>query len=264
MTCSELTTASPVKLLLARLLTCSMAGRVIAVGTRNRIRHYGLGFDVSGPEFSPSVKAQLFWHLYERAEVRMIRRHLQGASTVVELGASLGITSAHIVSLMTNGGRILCVEANPYLIGGLQERIASFSKGVVVEVLNGAISDNVGMTSLSLGANNIDSHLSDGRSGGRNVTVPAMTLRHVLSSHAIHEFDLVSDIEGSEASFLLGDPHALAGCRRAVLELHESTRAGRQLTPLDLIDAAKAQGFRVVDNRGPVVALERVNRPFSG
>jgi FkbM family methyltransferase len=152
---------------------------------------------------------------------------------------------------------MLCVEANPYLIDGLRERITSFSRDAVVDVLNAAISSSIGMASLSLGVNNIDSRLSDGRPDNRTVTVPTTTLRHLLTSHSIEEFDLVSDIEGSEASFLLGDPDALAGCRRAVLELHESTYSGRRFSPLDLIDAARAQGFRVADCHGPVVALKR-------
>lgn len=257
MTRSNVPTASRAKLLLARALTSSTAGRIITIATGNRIRNYGLQFDVSGPQFSPQVRAQLFWHIYEGAEIRMIRRHLRGTSTVVELGASLGITSAHIVSLLASGGRMLCVEANPYLVDGLRERITSFSRDAVVDVLNAAITSNVGMASLSLGVNNVDSHLSDGRPESRCVTVPATTLRHLLTSHSIEEYDLVSDIEGSEASFLLGDPDALAGCRRAVLELHESTYNGQLFSPLDLIDAAKAQGFRVADRHGPVVALER-------
>ena len=63
----------------------------------------------------------MFWGGYEGAETRMIRSNLQASPTVVELGSSLGVTTAHIAAVMAPGGRLVCVEANPRLISGLSE-----------------------------------------------------------------------------------------------------------------------------------------------
>jgi hypothetical protein len=89
------------------------------------------------------------------------------------------------------------------------------------------------------------------------VHVPALTLREILSRAGVAEFDLVSDIEGSEVAFLLQDPDALKDCRRAVIELHDTAVCGRKVSVFDLIDAAAAAGFQVIARHGPVLALTR-------
>ena len=92
----KLVTASALKLRMAAVLAGDKAGRAIGVVMRRRIRHMGLWFDTRSTDFSPQVRAQMFWGNYESAETRMIRSFLRGSTTVVELGSSLGITAAHI------------------------------------------------------------------------------------------------------------------------------------------------------------------------
>ena len=70
------------------------------------------------------------------------------------------------------------------------------------------------------------------------------------------EYNLFSDIEGAKSAFLLEDPDVLRGCRRAVIELHDSVR-GRTIPVSELLDAAVAAGLRVIRRHGPVVALAR-------
>ena len=87
--------------------------------------------------------------------------------------------------------------------------------------------------------------------------MPALTLREVLRRTDVAEFDLVSDIEGAEAAFLLDDPGVLGKCGRAVIEFHHTVVDGHAVSVFDLIDAAVATGLRVVGRHGPVVALAR-------
>jgi FkbM family methyltransferase len=254
---SALVTAGPVKVWAARALTSPAAGRVIGTLTRHRVRHYGLRFDVSSPDFSPRVRAQMFWGIYEGAEVRMIRRHLAGSTAVLELGSSLGVTAAHLASVMAPGGRLVCVEANPFLADGLRDRLRqNVGDRVRVERLHVAVTAAGGTATLDVGGETFGSRVS-GVDGAGTVTVPAMTLRQIVEQTGLVEYDLVSDVEGAEAAFLLTDASALAGCRRAVLELHSAVVDGRTVTPYDLMDAAEAVGLRVVDQHGPVVALAR-------
>ncbi len=244
------------KIAVASILTSPPAGIAIAAATRNRVPNHGLRFDVSDRAFSPRARAALFWRLYERAEIRMIRRYLGTSTTVVELGASLGVTSAHIASRLARGSRLVCVEANPHLADGLGRRLIPYTSHVAVEVENLAISGEVGPVGLALIQTNLDSRLQDDASA-RSVTVSGTTLRTLLSDKLIGEFDLVCDIEGAEASFLLGDPGALDGCRRAVFELHDTTFAGGAVTAAELLDAACGLGFRVIERHGVVAALAR-------
>jgi FkbM family methyltransferase len=244
------------KLSAAAVLTCPPAGAVIAAATRNRVPNHGLRIDVAGRDVTARVRAALFWRLYESAEIRMIRRYLGAAGTVVELGASLGITSAHIAARLAPGSRLVCVEANPRLVEGLGRRLAPHAGHIAFEVENVAVTEEAGPVRLSLARSNLDSRLGDDVSG-RTVAVPATTLRKLLADRMIEEFDLVSDIEGAEASFLLGDPGVLDRCRRAVLELHDTTYSGQRVTAAELLDAALATGLRVVERHGVVVALAR-------
>lgn len=246
-----------VKIMAARALTRPTMGRIVSVATRNRIRSHGLLFDVSDPDFTPQVRAQMFWRVYEGAEIRMIRRHLQGARTVVELGSSLGITTTHIASVLDSGGQLVCLEANPHLVDGLRRRTGRHRCDIALEIENAAVTDQTGPVPFRLGASTQSSHVAETELSGGELTVPSTTLREILTRHRIDEFDLVSDIEGGEASFLVGDPSSLEGCRRAVIELHETSFGGRTFTPPDLVDAARMAGLKVVEQYGPVVALSR-------
>jgi FkbM family methyltransferase len=253
-----LVTASELKLRVSRIVAGDRAGRVIGGLTGKRIRHQGLWFDTRSSDFSPTVRAQMFWGGYEGAETRMIRSVLRGSSTVVELGSSLGVTAAHIAAVMAAGGHLVCVEANPTLLPGLRERMARHAAGLRVDLVHAAVTDHCGTAALTLAAETVGSRLDAApRQDEYTVDVPALTLREIVSRMGLAEFDLVSDIEGSEVAFLLQDPAALKGCRRAVIELHATTMRDCAASVSDLVDAAVAAGFRVTARHGPVVALVR-------
>jgi FkbM family methyltransferase len=264
-----LATASALKLRVSRIVAGDRAGRVIGGLTGKRIRHQGLWFDTRSSDFSAAVRAQMFWGGYEGAETRMIRGVLRGSRTVVELGSSLGVTAAHIAAVMAAGGHLVCVEANPDLLPGLRERMPRHAAGLRVDLVHAAVTDHCGTAALTMAAETVGSRLDAApRRNEHTVEVPALTLREIVSRMGMAEFDLVSDIEGSEAAFLLQDPGALTGCRRAVIELHATTlpsttppgtaQRRRAASVADLLDAAVAAGFRVTARHGPVVALVRV------
>jgi FkbM family methyltransferase len=253
----DLSTASNLKLKVASVLASDRAGRVLGVLTRNRVRHQGLWFDVESDDFSPSVRAQMFWGAYEGAETRMIRGFLRDSRTVVELGSSLGVTTAHVAAGMAHGGRLICVEANPLLIPGLQRRLTPWAGSVQLDVVHAAVTTHCGSTLLTIASQTVSSRLGRPREDEHTVQVPALTLRQILDQTGTTDFDLVSDIEGAEAAFLLHDPDALKGCRRAVVELHNTTVDGSDVSVFDLIDALATAGFEVAHRHGPVVAVAR-------
>ena len=65
--------AFSLKFRVARMITSNPVGRLIGVLSANRVRNPGLVFDVRSSDFSPRVRAQIFWGIYEGAEIRMIR-----------------------------------------------------------------------------------------------------------------------------------------------------------------------------------------------
>ena len=252
-----LATASPVKLWAAGLLASETVGRAIGALTRNRIRHQGLWFDTRSADFSPKVRAQMFWGGYEGAETRMVRSMLRDSTTIVELGSSLGVTTAHIAAVMAPGGRLVCVEANPRLIPGLSERVAPQNSQTRVDVIHAAVTSHCGVAELVIAGETVGSRIGVPRPAEPVIQVPALTLREILRKADVTEFDLVSDIEGAEAAFLLDDPGVLGKCGRAVIECHDTVASGRTVSVFDLIDAAVATGLQVVSRHGPVVSLTR-------
>ena len=224
----------------------------------NRIRHQGLWFDTRSTDFSPRVRAQMFWGGYEGAETRMIRSMLRDSPTIVELGSSLGVTTAHIAAVMAPGGHLVCVEANPRLIPGLSERVASHNAQKRIDVIHAAVTSHCGVTELVIAGETVGSRIGAPRPDESVVQVPALALREILRRTDVTEFDLVSDIEGAEAAFLLDDPGVLGRCGRAVIEFHDTVASGQTVSVFDLIDAAVATGLQVVGRQGPVVALTRL------
>ena len=249
--------ASPLKLQVARMITSDLVGRLIGVLSANQVRNHGLVFDVRSSDFSPRVRAQMFWGIYEGAEIRMIRHLLRGSTTVVELGSSLAVTSAHIAALMAPGGHLVCVEANPRLLPGLRDRLARHAVSVRVDLVHAAVAGHCGDAVLALSAATAGSRLCAAGLGETTVTVPALTLREILKRTGVVDYDLVCDIEGAEAAFLLQDPDVMRGCRRAVFELHDTTVDGRAISVSDLLAAAVAADLRIICRHGPVVGLAR-------
>jgi FkbM family methyltransferase len=186
----------------------------------------------------------MFWGGYEGAETRMIRSILRASPTVVELGSSLGITTAHIAAVMAHGGRLVCVEANPRLIPGLSERVALLSGQQRVDVIHAAITGHCGTTELIIAGETVGSRIGSPRPDEPIVQVPAMTLREILRRANIAEFDLVSDIEGAErlscwktrsrsatagallSTFTTQSPTA-ARCQRSISSMRRSQQACR-------------------------------------
>jgi FkbM family methyltransferase len=253
----ETRTVSTLKRRAAEIVTSDISGRVIGVLSRKRIWHLGLWFDTRSTDFSARVRAQMFWGAYESAETRMIKRTLSGSSTVVELGSSLGVTTAHIAAAMITGGRLICVEANPRLITGLPGRVVPYAAGLRLDIIHAAVTGHCGSTELVIAGETVSSRLGAHRPDEPVVWVPAMTLREILRRSDIADFDLASDIEGAEAAFLLDDPGVLDRCGRAVLEFHDTVVDGHAVSAAELINAACKTGLRVVDRRGSVVALTR-------
>jgi FkbM family methyltransferase len=247
----EFATASPLKLWVAKVVAGNLACHVIGILSGKRIRHQGLWLDARSSDFSPRVRAQMFWGIYEGAETRMIRSLLRDSTTVVELGSSLGITTAHIATVMSPGDRVICVEANPQLVPGLMRGCLDALRPFRLEVIHAAVADHCGTTVLAMSPETGSSRVAVPRLHESAVEVPALTLKEILHRAGVAEFDLVADIEGAEATFLLRDPDVLAGCQRAVIELHESVVGSGKVRISDLLAAAIGAGFQIVSRRGP-------------
>lgn len=245
------------KVLIAQALCHPAVGRALGWFFSDRIPSRGHAISTDGEGIHPSVKAMLFWGMYESAEIRFVRKYLRSDLDVIELGASIGVVSAQIASLLQPGRTLTSVEANPELIGRIEVNVRRNSS-IVPTVLHKAI-DHAGRqwAELVLGGSNLGSAV-DKATDGRMVRVPTITLAELASTFGQRGYSLVSDIEGAEAGFIMGSPEVLKDCRQIIIELHDTTHRGERLEVPELVDAlVSTHGFRVRDQYGPVYAFER-------
>src|ERR1700754_3594028 len=66
------------------------------------------------------IQSLLFWRIYENSERRLIEEHLERDCPVIELGASIGMTTLTICRSVDPSVPVITVEANPILIPNLQ------------------------------------------------------------------------------------------------------------------------------------------------
>lgn len=222
--------------------------------------------DTSRKEFTPSIKGQIFFGVYEGAEIRFIRKYLRGVSHVVELGASLGVTSAHILDVLAPGGKLTCVEANPMLLDALRATVSTAQRktGREATVVYGAVSatqdgDTDGQAVLAVTSSTLDSRIQEAINPDlavQTVIVPKVTLPSLIQGLA--DYALVADIEGAEAAIIAGEPEALSRASRVVIELHATRYRGRAISIGDMTASlVNVHGFRVLEQRGRVLALAR-------
>jgi FkbM family methyltransferase len=251
-----------VKVRIGQLLSKPVLGTLVSSASGNRIRNRGVVIDTSPPAFTSIVKAQLAFGIYESAEIRFIRKYLRGRSRVLELGASLGVTAAHILDVAAPGAEVVCVEANPYLMAALRTTtaIAAQRVGATARTIHGAVPPNPNVGSgavvLTLGGSHLDSRVGLAGVGdpGRQLRIPAVDLAEVVRNWT--DYALVCDIEGAEAALILSAQPVLTGASRLVIELHDTAYGGAAVTVADLRKALLSMGFLLVAEKGRVLVLD--------
>ena len=255
-----------IKRLIASIMCHPLVGKVISAVLRDRIPSSGCVINTDSEAVAPSIKAALFWGIYESAEVRFVKEYLRGDLDVVELGSSLGVVSCQILRKLEPGSRLVCVEANPHLLGMLRENLKQLSDGHDVTVVHGAVANASNDTSsvhLVLGADSTSSRVVTDDELEEVLSVPALTLSGILrDNHIDRNFSLVSDIEGAETSFIESDDTALRRCEQLLIELHETSLDGKTVS-VDRLRRRleETHGFMMRASHGPVCFFEKVPCP---
>lgn len=198
-------TAGRLKLMIAKAMCSPLVARALVPLQRHRIKSHGLTFDTADPAFTARMEAELFFGLYENAEIRFVRTHLVGQSTVIDLGSSLGVISAHILDVMDPDGTLICVEANPELIPNLEATFARHRKNQNVEVVNAAIASKPVRLKVR---SSLGSHLAED-----GIRIPHISLAELVRSRGLRDYAMSCDIEGAESDFVFGDTSGLDECR---------------------------------------------------
>jgi FkbM family methyltransferase len=267
---------SATKSTVARLATTPLVGRAVARVFGDRIPSAVGPVDTHDPVVPDQVKARLALRLYERAELRFVDEHLPRDLDVVELGASIGVVTRAVAGHLDPGRKVVAVEADPRLIaplranldlGGVADRVhvvhaaVGSPAGAAVELVRGRLSTDARIATevtAPTGTTRPHPDLDQDLDRERDL-VPTCSLATVLADAGIDgPYSLVVDIEGAEARLARDDAEALARCRVAVVEVHDTVLDGEALAWPEVANrVAEGGGFRTLAAHGPVLVFGR-------
>jgi FkbM family methyltransferase len=245
------------KRLVASVIQSGPIGDAISWFYGDVIPFHGIPIDVSQSGIPAANKAALWWGMYESAEYRFIKAFLFPNLPVIELGSSIGAISSAIAGQLDHGQRLICVEANPFLIPQLRKNLVRNASHLSAEVIHAAVCYEGESVRFGISANNLTSSIP-GDPGAETTTVPAVTLKALIAQGDRGPYQLVADIEGAEIAFLLHDAESLRSCQVMVLELHHTQANGATHTPTDLEHLIERLGFHITARYGTVVACQRL------
>jgi FkbM family methyltransferase len=246
--------------LLGTRLCRARFGRLIRRAYREQVPHWDLTIPLSSVHDDVVVSA-LFFGTYESAEVFLAREFLYPQGDVVELGASLGVISAHLARRLRPGARLVCVEPNLRLHEAIKRTILANSPAAQVTVV-GAAAYYGSSSSVTLDASNVNAASVSDVEGPDRISVPTTTLSRVLREHDVGPYTLACDIEGAEAGLFTADATALARCQQMLIETHEADFEGRRFTTADYLVRLAELGFELKKTmtRSPSLAVHVLAR----
>jgi FkbM family methyltransferase len=156
--------------------------------------------------------------------------------------------------------KLVCVEANEQILQILRRNVQNNAPEQKARFVHGAIDySGKGVVELVMGNSNLSSHVEYGAETAlQKQVVPVVTLSSLLESEGIEEYALVSDIEGAEAGLFVRDQQALAGCKRMIIELHDTIYNNEAYTVQGLIELIKKNtGMVMCDRYGSVCVFEK-------
>lgn len=253
--------ASPTsfKLRIARAIASPTVGDVLNRAFAHRIPHYRFRIPTHGPGVSRETAAELFFRLYERAEIDLVRRFLPSELDVIELGSSLGVNTCHIAGRLHKHRRVIALEADPRLAEHTAKTLTMNALEKKVTVVSAALDyEGRAYASLDLRESSLNATtLTHGGSRTSQVNVPTVTLSELIQRYGIREYCLVADIEGAEIPLFLKDVAALRDCKLILIELDGGQYGDRAYGPDDVQRLIEAAGFEQIYRHGNCGAFRR-------
>ena len=152
------------------------------------------------------VRCRILLGRYERPERELLRRHLDPAQAVVELGGGLGIVASLINGRLHRPENHVVLEPNPRALPVIEaNRRLNNARFTVV---HGALAYTGRVATLRFGEDVLSTTVRDEPSG--DVQVPATTLAALLDRVGWNQCVLVMDIEGAEVELVRNESALLA------------------------------------------------------
>lgn len=245
---------------IARILQSRTISQIILRAYKRRVPHRGALIDI--PEgVNPFIASSLFFHLYESAEIRMIRKHLSTNFPVIEFGSSIGGVSCEISRKLAGKQKLVCIEANPTLIDCLKSNLTRNSHGTVFSVTNALACGTESTTgSFQVSENSLISKHIEGRS---DLKINTVDIQRIITENNITAFSLICDVEGAEVDIFQTPCAGFDHCNLLIIELHEVTRKDITYFFSDLVAMIKTNtNLELIEQYGSVFVFARsLNSP---
>jgi len=216
------------------------------------VRLDGCKFTIAKDRVPANVIDLLLSDLYEEPERKALRRFLNPALPVVELGACIGVVSCLTNRRLQNPEHHLVVEANPALLPLLEENRAR--NGCKFNIVHAA--DAYGANTRTF---NVDDNILASSVRGdeqRGVAVSTVTLERLLNEHRFEEATLICDIEGAELQLVEHELKTLGErISTIIMELHDRI-VGEEPTQR-MLASLEGAGFEILSRDSDVVVLAR-------
>jgi FkbM family methyltransferase len=199
---------------------------------------------------------------YEPYECRLLESLVVPGTTVIDVGANIGLYTLRFARAAGDTGRVYAFEPEPENLRLLAHNLRTNGCGNVT-VVPKAVAARTGTARLFLSADNLGDHrLVDPGDGRPSMPVPTVALDDWFAGHAGPIALVKMDIQGAEIQ-------ALAGMG-ALLERHAETWLAVEYWPaglrraggsgealLDALEALDRLVFRIDEDRHALVPLDR-------
>jgi FkbM family methyltransferase len=245
-----------------QLLCNKLTGSLIVFLFKDKIpdiRWKGYAFTLRDTQIPASITASIFWGFYESAEIRFAEKYFRGNMNVLEMGGSCGIVSAHLVSKLHVGKKLISVEANSNLRAIWEENTRRYNHNAsTLILLNNAIHYGSDAVAFHISGNTTESSaVNESKSNVNTIQIPAITLSKIVDVYQPGDYMLVCDIEGAEAAVFLNEDAALVSCKAILIELHTTTYKNVMYPVEALKKIIESKDFHLIDSHGPVFYFER-------
>ncbi len=226
-------------------------GKIIEI-KGNMISLDGCQFNVNSPAISTVTKADFYFDNYEIHERAALKRFLDPALPVIELGGAMGVVACLTNKSLNHPEKHVVVEANPEILPLLEEN--RDRNNCKFTVLHGAVAYGTDEITFNLCD---DFRASSAQAEfNKSVTVPTTNLQEIVAKFNFDKFTLICDIEGAEVDLVKFDGEVLRDrVTTLMVEVHEYIHGEEPIK--NMFQALEKMNFESVYDKGNVYVMQK-------
>lgn len=191
---------------------------------------------------------------YEESEYKLIEKHLDSKSNIIELGGGIGYIACFSNRNLDNPANHVVLEANPQLIEIIEKHKVLNSASFRID--NYAYHNGAEKVSLSL--SNEFWKSSTKINEKHKAKVDTINLEKIVKREDFDDFILIADIEGGEIELHQELDFIKKYCQQMIVETHPSLYEDDQEFNDKILSQLRSNGFELIDKERNVLVIEKV------